>query len=177
MSTGSIIAAAGQIGFNTATQMLDGIDPERFARLPLGEIGVVPTNHPAWAYGHLGLYGPTVLKSLGDQDAAEKHAAPKGWDALFGMGSECRDDPDGSIYPPMSKIVGQFTRSHEAMLAAIQAADDAAFEKAQPNEKMRDRFPTVGASVAFMLTTHVALHVGQVSAWRRMEGMGTALGF
>ncbi len=177
MSTGPMIAAAGRLGYQTGLKMLEGIKAERFARLPVGNLGVVPTNHPAWVFGHLGLYGPHLLTLLGHADDAEKLAAPKTWDTLFGMGSTCQDDPAGDVYPSMNKIVEQFERSYDAALKATQNADDAVFMKINPNEKMRDRFPTVGTAVTFMLTTHPALHLGQVSAWRRIEGLGSALGF
>ncbi|MEM7576420.1 MAG: DinB family protein [Planctomycetota bacterium] len=176
MSTGTIIAATGRLTFSTAQQMLGDIPADRFGRLPAADVGVVPTNHPAWVYGHLGLYGPHILTFLGDE-RADRLAAPDGWVPLFGMGSTCSNDVEGTHYPPMSEIVEQFNRSYEAALDATQRADDAVFEKAQPREDLRERFPTVGAFVNFMLTTHVALHVGQVSAWRRIEGMGSALGF
>ncbi|MEM1446104.1 MAG: DinB family protein [Planctomycetota bacterium] len=178
MSTGSMIAAAGRIGFTTAQQMLTDIKPERFARLPMGEVGAVPTNHPAWVYGHLGLYGNYVLTLLGDQAGTDAVAAPDEWNPLFGMGSACQDDPEGTIYPAMNAIVEQFDRCHTATLEALEkTTDPAVFETVNPNEQMRDRFPTVGAAATFMITTHLALHVGQVSAWRRMEGLGSALGF
>lgn len=177
MSTGTMIAAAGRLGFTTAQQMLTDVKPERFARLPMGEVGAVPTNHPAWVYGHLGLYMPHVIRYAGDKTAADELTAPDGWDGLFGMGSTCQDDPDGTLYPQMPEVVDQFERGFEAALNAVERADGAVFELAQPNESLRERFPTVGASITFMLTTHVALHIGQVSAWRRMEGLGSALGF
>ncbi|MEM1099682.1 MAG: DinB family protein [Planctomycetota bacterium] len=178
MSTGTMIAAAGRLGFTTAQQMLTDVKPERFARLPMGEVGAVPTNHPAWVYGHLGLYGNYVLTLLGDEEGAQAVAAPEEWHPIFGMGSACTDDPDGTTYPGMATIVEQFDRCHAAALAALEnVREPAVFEAANPNEQMRDRFPTVGAAATFMVTTHLALHIGQVSSWRRMEGLGSALGF
>jgi hypothetical protein len=39
---------------------------------------------------------------------------------------------------------------------------------------MKTLFPTVGAMLAFYMDGHVLMHMGQVSAWRRMQGMPPA---
>lgn len=175
MSFGSIVAHAGRLTYDSALKMAADIPAERFARLPHGEVGAVPTNHPAWVYGHLSLYAPYVVKYAGDTEPAEALAAPEEWQDRFGMGSECLDDASGERYPDKAEIMAQFERGYAAALEATERAEDALFLAANPNEKMRERFPTVGTAIVFMLTTHTALHAGQVSAWRRMEGLGSAL--
>jgi hypothetical protein len=39
---------------------------------------------------------------------------------------------------------------------------------------MRELFPTIGSVQAFYCGGHMMMHLGQMSAWRRMEGLGTA---
>ena len=39
-----------------------------------------------------------------------------------------------------------------------------------PDERYRDVFPTIGHAVVHILTGHAAVHVGQVSVWRRAAG-------
>ncbi len=172
---GPMIATTGRITLGAAKMFLSDIEPERFARLPQGDVGAVPTNHPAWVYGHLGLYGARLTEQLGQTEQADAIKAPDAWDELFGKGSTCRDDAQGDIYPVMDAIVSQFETSFTAMLAAIEAADDATFAKTNPHEPSRDRFPTVGVLAAFLAGGHPMMHLGQVSAWRRMEGLGSAL--
>jgi hypothetical protein len=36
---------------------------------------------------------------------------------------------------------------------------------------MKDALPTAREAVAFLLTAHLADHLGQLSAWRRMIGL------
>ncbi len=175
MSTGSTLVATGQLTLSTAQMLLKDIPADRFARLPHAQVGAVPTNHPAWVYGHLGLYGGGIAGMVGRDDLAQAAAAPEGWDKLFGMGSTCEDDPEQKVYPPMVETVAQFEKSFDAMLEATKSADDATLELANPNERMRERFPTVGIALAFMLGGHPMFHLGQVSAWRRVEGLGSAL--
>jgi hypothetical protein len=44
---------------------------------------------------------------------------------------------------------------------------------AQPtaNPRMKDALPTAREAVAFLLTAHLAGHLGQLSSWRRMIGL------
>ena len=43
-----------------------------------------------------------------------------------------------------------------------------------PNEQTRAYFPTVGSMVVFIMTSHEMDHLGQVAAWRRAAGLGSA---
>ena len=175
MSTGSTIATIGRLSLSFGETLLTDIKPDRFARLPEGQVGLIPTNHPAWAYGHLGLYGSAVCSMLGEDEAAKELAAPEDWDPLFKAGATCQDDPEGSLYPDMKAITEQFIRSMNGMLACAERADDAVFLQTTPIERMRERFPTIGVAVTFMAGSHAMLHLGQVSAWRRIEGLGSAM--
>ena len=40
-----------------------------------------------------------------------------------------------------------------------------------PDKRFRDTFPTLGHAVLHILAGHVAVHVGQLGAWRRAMGM------
>jgi hypothetical protein len=39
---------------------------------------------------------------------------------------------------------------------------------------MTERFPTLGSVHAFYCGGHIMMHLGQMSAWRRMMGLGSA---
>jgi hypothetical protein len=84
------------------------------------------------------------------------------------------DDPDGTIYPPMGEITTALFDSYRAAVLALEAASDDVFMTENPNEAMRDKFPTTGAMHAFYVSGHFMLHMGQLSAWRRAMGMGPA---
>ena len=178
MPTGPTLATVGRRSLIIGQLLLDDIPADRFARLPRGEGGqTVQTNHPAFVYGHLSLYPARLCTALGDDATARTAAAPEGWEELFGSGKECRDDPEGSLYPAMPEIVDEFNRTHELALQALERADDAAFDRDNPHpaERMRKMFPTVGPMATFYIASHVMLHLGQVSAWRRMVGLGSAM--
>ena len=54
----------------------------------------------------------------------------------------------------------------------LTVQDESAFEASSEGTHFESRFPTMGAVVAFMLIGHVPFHLGQISAWRRVAGMG-----
>ena len=40
--------------------------------------------------------------------------------------------------------------------------------------RMTELFPTLGSMHAFYTGGHIMMHLGQISAWRRMQGLGAA---
>jgi len=153
--------------------LLEGIEAGRFARLIQADGRPVASNHPAYAYGHLSIYPTRICSMLGIEGAPGN---PSGFEELFEMGSECRDDPDGAIYPPMDAITSHYLNGHESLLSAIGELDDAMLDRPNPREgRLREMFPTVGSMVAFLVGPHAMAHLGQVSAWRRFEGLGPVM--
>lgn len=178
MNLGPTLAVVGQRSLVIGQAMLQGITPGRFARLPLGPSWQpIQTNHPAFVFGHLALYPSKMCTNIGDDETAERAAVPEGWEDLLGPKATCLDDPDGSIYPPMEEVVEQFTRTHELAIEALKRADGNVFDRPNPHpaERMRQMMPTVGAMATFYMASHTMLHIGQVSAWRRVEGLGSAM--
>jgi hypothetical protein len=103
-------------------------------------------------------------------------ATPAEWEALFKAGVECKDDPGGTIYPPMEKLVAFHKAAYEAALAAISEAGDAQLSAPNPADgRMKEMFPTIGAMCNFVVAAHTMSHYGQVSAWRRCMGLGSAM--
>ena len=92
---------------------------------------------------------------------------------IFQKGSPCEDDPDGTIYPEMNVITDHYFRGVDRLLELLPAVDDATMQQQNPIEAARERFPTVGIFVVFLVGAHTALHLGQVSTWRRCMGLGS----
>lgn len=172
---GSTLVPVGNLTMGYAEMMLKDVTPPMFARLPIGKDGKpVQTNHPAWVFGHLGLYNARALELMGKP--AGVAAAKPGWDAMFKNGSPCVDDPDGKIYPPMEQITSHFFAGFKAVLAALAESPDSLLVGANPAEgRMKQMFPTIGGMVGFMTSAHPMSHFGQISAWRRFQGLGSAM--
>ncbi|MEL6797402.1 MAG: DinB family protein [Planctomycetota bacterium] len=165
------IANNAKIVAGYAEALCKGIPADRFARFAVGQNGPIISNHPAWVCGHLSLYPGRAAGMLNlDVDVD----VPDAWEALFGPKSECIDDADGSRYPAMAELVNTMIAHQRAIAGALTNIDDAALAAPTPIERYRDRFPTIMTAVDFLITTHQMLHLGQLSAWRRMEGLGSA---
>lgn len=151
--------------------LVSDVSAERFARLTQGPSGPVHTNHPAWVMGHLAIYPHKALELLGD-DTGD---APAAWDDLFGKDSSVQDDADGTIYPPRDEIVRICLSEMDRAIERLSSVDDEALRAPQPVERWRERMPTVGDTFAFLLGPHAMFHLGQLSAWRRIEGLGSVM--
>jgi hypothetical protein len=156
-----------------AQQMLKDVRPQDFASKPSVNGKTIDTNHPAFVYGHLSLYPAKLLQMLG-QDTAHV-AVPPAYDELFASGKPCQHDPEGKIYPPMNEITGHFTRSYTALVEQLKTLPDTAFSAPNTHPRLKDMFPDMSGMSMFMLTSHIMLHLGQISAWRRFHGLGSAM--
>jgi len=168
-STADLVNPLSKFSFGLAESLLRDIPANKFARLATPGGVKIESNHPAFCYGHLAIYPARIAEAMGISVPAA--AAPAGFTDLFAAGKACVDDPEGTIYPAMGVITAAFFDGYRGVLAAITSADPAIMDKAHPNEKMRERFPSVGALAVFLFTSHIMMHMGQVSAWRRMMGM------
>ena len=169
---GPMIAASAQIGIGYGERLLKDIKPEQFARFAKIGDTVIQSNHPAFIFGHLSLYGCRVMENLG-VDATD-HQPTEVFTNVFSHQAECLDDPDGAIYPAMDEITEAFFSSYKAAVETLNNAPDERFGEENPNEVMRDKFPTKGAMLGFYVGGHVMMHIGQLSAWRRAMGLGPA---
>ncbi len=173
------VMAARMTGLSEA--LLKDVKPADFARQPIaaagsigaGGSGLIKTNHPAFVYGHLSIYPARMMEFMGLD--ASKIQPTQRYQDLFSHGKECVHDPEGATYPAMVEIVPLFRHGHEAVIAALAGVDDAVFARDTPHEGMRARFPTVGSAVGFLLCSHTMMHLGQMSAWRRCMGLGSAM--
>lgn len=163
-----LIPAANQV-LNYGKNLLADINPDQFARKPFQDGKITPINHPAFQYGHLGLYPERIAGLL--KLPTEGVKAPAGFRELFLKGSACQDDKQGNIYPPMQIIVDHFFSSHEVILKMLNDLPDSAFYEINTEEATKERFERVGSFVIYLLTAHADTHFGQVSAWRRCMGL------
>ena len=84
---------------------------------------------------------------------------------FFGTGSQLspyRDD-----YPSKSELLGALSDGPKRLTDALRAMTDAYLDGPLPDERYRDIFPTLGSATLHVLTVHAAVHIGQLSAWRR----------
>lgn len=168
------IVPCGHVTLGYAELLLKDITPDKFARQAHGPSGPVNSVHPAFAFGHLSIYPEKLMCMLGHEPGDAK--TPEGFAEVFAAGKECKDDPQGTIYPPMQRIVDHFFKGHRVLLAALEEASDDLLMQENPMEgEMKTRFPTKGTMLTFTLSGHTMMHLGQVSFWRRCMGLGPVM--
>lgn len=125
-------------------------------------------NHPAWTMGHivLALDGACATLGLEKQKDAD-------WEALFGQ--RTLPATERGKYPTKNALLADFQMQMDRLEQKLKAADEATLAAENPVEHLRPIFPTVGALVVALATTHTAMHLGQVSAWRREAQMKRVL--
>ena len=127
--------------------------------------GVV--NHPAWSLGHLAVASDHAATMMGLPSGL-----PPGWADPFKTGGT--PSPDTHAFPGKDEILRVLGEQHARVAQAAAGVDPAALAQPHPNEKRRSHFPTVGDFVIFLMTAHEMDHLGQIAAWRRAMGLGSA---
>jgi hypothetical protein len=122
-------------------------------------------NHPAWVLSHLNAYHPVIVALLQGKTFDDPKEHP------FGMKS--KPVVDAGAYPAKQALVEAFVRGHEAVVAALQEADPAVLDGEVMLERWRKYFPSVGVVLGYLTLLHEATHLGQLSAWRRVQGMAS----
>jgi hypothetical protein len=171
---GPILAGPTVVTRMFAEGMLKDVDASKAASFATpGGVKVV-SNHPVFVFGHLSLYNRRVMAMC---NLAEGPAAvPAEWEALFKAGAECKDDESGTLYPPLAVVSKKFFEGFDAAVAAVKAADDSVLLQPNPTEgRSRELFPLRAQAIGFNFGPHPMSHLGQVSAWRRMMGLGSAM--
>ncbi len=120
-------------------------------------------NHPAWTLSHLNAYHPVILQML----RGEKPEDPL--DHPFGQKS--RPVADVSAYPSKQTLLEAFNRGHDEIAVALRDGGDAALMHPMPIERWKTRWDVVGKSLPYLMMYHESTHLGQLSAWRRVQGL------
>ena len=147
-------------GFNLlyAHRLIEDIPDDRLAEQPYPGM-----NHPAWVLTHL-VATCDYVGSLLDVPPA----CPEQWrEQLKDKGPL----PDRARYPEKPQLLEKLEQGHERVIQAFLAATPAQLAAQTPNEQRRRRFPTIGMQLIYGMGPHEALHLGQVSAWRRALSM------
>lgn len=168
-SLGNTIADSLQLSLNYAKSLLKDVQPESFGRFATLDGQTVESNHAAFIYGHLSLYASQVLEDVGHPPLA----VPSDFAENFSKDCKCVDDPDSKL-PSMNVITEYFFESFQKVIDVLRETDDETLQQANKNTKMTRYFPTMGSMLNFYCGGHMMVHLGQMSAWRRMHGLGSA---
>ncbi len=160
-----MIAAPLKMTLGYADKLIQSIPAEQFATMPRADL-----NSPAFCIGHLAIYAPMVAGMIGRPEGIQ---TPDSYQDLFKMGAPCVATP--GAYPSKAELIGHFVSGWTKVAEILPTVDDACFAAANPRQQMIERLPTLGAMVSFMALGHNMMHLGQISAWRRVMGLGSAM--
>lgn len=120
-------------------------------------------NHPAWILSHLNVYHDPIAALL----LNEPFEDPKGH--KFGMGSQPLADV--SVYGTKQQLMEAYTKGHERVAAALRKVGGDVLERDTPLERWKPIMPKLGIVLPYLMLIHEATHLGQLSVWRRVQGM------
>jgi hypothetical protein len=111
-----------------------------------------------WLIGHLAVTGDFARKLCG-----APALCPSEWRERFNPGTQPSDDPARS--PSMQALGDRFRAVYDDLCVSAAAADVALLAGPNPYQPARAAFPTAGSFVAYLMTTHLGYHLGQLAIW------------
>jgi hypothetical protein len=92
---------------------------------------------------------------------------PDEWGSLFGTGTTL----NAAGYPTKDELVAALSFGQSMLIGWLDDWTDTDLDQPLPDVRYREVFPTLGSAVLHILTVHTAVHLGQLSAWRRAMGL------
>jgi len=161
----SSIAHGCLVTLGYADKLCHGIPADSFSRMPFKDM-----NSAAFNIGHLSIYPARMAALIGHEGTISN---PEGWEDLFKAGAPC---VDAGTYPMKDALIAHYRASHQKVAELLTELDDAVLAGPNPAEgALKERFPVLGQAVLFLCNNHQMMHLGQVSAWRRAMGLGSAM--
>jgi len=120
-------------------------------------------NPPGWILGHLASVSDFALRIMG-----QTGRVPKAWHQQFSPGGKPAPD---AAYPPKQELLDAVRSGYRAAIDAARTSD--ASKLGEPHGLgLLDGTPikTKAELLSHLLTSHLAVHVGQLSYWRRSAG-------
>jgi hypothetical protein len=148
-----------QFLFRYCQMLVAEIPDERMTEQPLPGV-----NHPAWILGHLAYSANVAVGLLGGEKTL-----PSDWLELFKPGSAVR--PSRGDYAPKADLLRAVEEHFQRARGFATSASAELLSGPNANPRMKELLPTIQDAAAFLLTGHFGVHLGQLSAWRRMVGM------
>lgn len=127
-------------------------------------------NHPAWILGHLLLGDIYLLSLLRIQDLSEDFSELL---SKHGPGSE--PTPSFGQYDSKQSLVSRLAHAGSLRLDRIRQMKPEEFAQPTPDEVLARAQPTIGHHLQ-ALVFHEGHHGGQLSAWRKAQGIASVRG-
>ncbi len=153
------LLTAAEVNVDYARRLVADIPEEKMAVQPAEGM-----NHAAWVLGHLAYVFDSMIAVWG-----QKPSMSPEWKALFNVPS--KPMPESNKYPSKAELWDAYQQAYQRIVEAVRSASDEDLAREFPNPKLRTSLPTVGVAMVHILTSHQGQHLGQLSAWRRAQGL------
>lgn len=153
-----ILAQFKQMG-TYAEKLVADLSPQEMVAQP---VSGVTMNHPAWVLSHLAAYSPVLTTMLRGQEPEDP--------LTHRYGMQSRPVDDLGEYPPKDALVAHFLTVRHQLAEVFDAAEEAHLGSPVLLERWKGRWPSIWHACVTLMTTHEAVHLGQLSAWRRAGG-------
>jgi hypothetical protein len=140
-----------------AEMICGDVEDREFASRPGG------VNHPAFILGHLGLTADYTASIAGG-----KGVCPASWNSLFDQKKPLSENR--SEYPSKDELLKTLRAATENALNAVEKLSADKLDRPHEQGWFEKELPTMRDMLCFLLVGHAGIHVGQLSAWRRMTG-------
>jgi len=151
--------AQGRFIFGQGKRWLADLDDTHLALEP-----VPGTKTAGWLVGHLSVTG-----DFGRRICGLTPLCPKEWRVLFNPGTF--PSLDRSVYPPMAELREAIANVYKSFFADAPSAPDEVLAKPNPYTPAIGAFPTAGDFAAYLMTGHLAHHLGQLGSWHAAAGL------
>jgi uncharacterized damage-inducible protein DinB len=149
---------------NQTLKLVADLSDEQLVKQPAPK-----TTHAAWVLGHLLVVDYAFLTVLNGGKPQAPAWIDETFRAIYGAKSEPAADP--SKYQSKQWYLERLAVAHEQVIAKLRTINPADFDAPHPDPARRERFPTVGHVIPFYGIWHESYHAGQLSTWRRVQGL------
>jgi hypothetical protein len=146
---------------NDARRLVGDLSDDQMVARP-----VETMNHPAWIIGHIVFSCQAIGAEMGLPPWLPQH-----WTDLFTTGST--PVADTSAYPAKAELLAALDDAQKRLVSALTAMKEDDLAVPLPDEQYRKTLPTVRHAFVHILVAHTAIHVGQLTAWRRAVHLPT----
>ena len=125
---------------------------------------IAGTKTAGWLVGHLSVTG-----DFGRRICGLAPMCPKEWRTLFNPGTF--PSLDRSVYPPMADLREMAVGVYKDFFASAPNAPDETLALPNPYTLAIGAFATAGDFAAYLMTGHLAHHLGQLGSWHAAAGL------
>lgn len=75
------------------------------------------------------------------------------------------------VYPSKQELLDVFLEGHDQVATLLTGADDSVLANAVQLPRWQEIMPTAAIALPYLMFNHENLHLGQLSAWRRVQGL------